>query len=98
MQRLDATSWTLKLSMCEFSVNQLSWLGYDVNEDGYSPKLSKKDAIKSLKPPTTLKLLRSFMGMLNHLQPFIPDLHTHTVRFRQSFKACNKQSFLWGEE
>ena len=38
------------------------------------------------------------MGTLNHLQKIIPDLHTHTVHFRASLKACNKQSFLWGEE
>ena len=38
------------------------------------------------------------MGTLNHLQRFIPDLHTHTVHLRASLKACNKQSFLWGEE
>ena len=98
MQRLDAEGWALKLSNCEFSVNQLTWLGYDINEDGCSPKISKIDAIQSLKPPPiTLKQLCSFMGTLNHLQRFIPNLHTHTVRFRQSLKACNKQSFLWGE-
>ena len=98
MQRLDVERWALKLSECEFSVNQLTWLGYDINEDGYSPKFSKIQAIQSLKPPRTLKQLRSFMGTLNHLQRFIPDLHTHTVHFRLSLKACNKQSFLWGEE
>ena len=90
--------WALKLSKCEFSVNQLTWLGYDINENGYSPKFSKIEASQSLKPPRTLKQLRSFMGTLNHLQSFIPDLHTHTVHFRASLKACNKQSFLWGED
>ena len=98
MQRLDAEGWALKLSKCEFSVNQLTWLGYDINENGYSPKFSKTEAIQSLKPPRTLKQLRSFMGTLNHLQRFIPDLHTHTVHFRASLKACNKQSFLWGDD
>ena len=95
IQRLDAEGWALKLGKCEFSVNQLTWLGYDINEDDYSPKLSKIDAIQSLKPPRTLKQLRSFMRTLNHLQRFIPDLHTHTVHFRQSLTACNKQSFWW---
>ena len=38
------------------------------------------------------------MGTLYHLQRFIPDLHTHTVPFRQPLKACNKQSFHWGED
>ena len=61
MQRLDAEGWALKLSKCEFSVNQLTWLGYVINEDDYSPKFSKIDAIQSLKPPRTLKQLRSFM-------------------------------------
>ena len=88
MQRLDAEGWALKLSKCEFSVNQLTLLGYDINEDGYSPKDTA----------TLLKQLRSFMRTLNHLQGFILDLHTHTVHFQQSLKACNKQSFLWGEE
>ena len=96
--RLDAEGWALKLSKCNFSVNQLTWLGYVINEDGYSPKLSKIDAIQSLKPPRTLKQRRSFMGTLNHSQRFIPDLHTYTVHFRQYLKACNKQSFRWGEE
>ena len=98
MQRLDVEGWALKLSKCEFSVNQLTLLGYDLDEDGFSPKFSKIDAIQSLKSPRTLKQLRPFMGLLYHLQRFIPDLHTHMVHFRQSLKACNKQSFLWGEE
>ena len=98
MQRLDAKGWAPKLSQCEFSVNQLTWLGYEINENGYSPKFSKIEAIQSPKPPRTLKQLRSFMGTLNHLQRFIPDLHTHTVHFRASLKACNKQSFLWNED
>ena len=98
MQRLDVEGWALKLSKCKFSVKQLIWLEYDINEDGYSPKFSKIEAIQSLKPPKTLKQLRSFMGTLKNVQRFIPDLHTHTVHFRVSLKACNKQSFLWGEE
>ena len=97
-QRLDAEGWALKFSKCEFSVNQLTWLGYVINEDGYSPKFSKIDAIQSLKPPRTLKQLRSFMGTLNHLQRFILDLNTYTVHLRESLKACYKQSFRWGEE
>ena len=98
MQRLDVEGWALKFRKCEFSVNQLTWLGYVINEDGYSRKFSNIDAIQSLKPPRTLKQLHSFMGTLNHLQRFIPDLHTYTVHFRESLKACNKQSFRWDEE
>ena len=55
MQRLDVEGWALKLSNCEFSVSQLTWLGYDINQDDYSPKFSKIEAIQSLKSPRTLK-------------------------------------------
>ena len=61
-------------------------------------KFSKIEAIKSLLPPKTLKQLGSFMGTLNHLQRFIPDLHNYTVAFRASLKAENRKFFLWGEE
>ena len=98
--RLNEEGWALKLSKCGFSVNKLVWLGYEIDENGYAPKSSKLEAIKSLLPPKTLKQLRSFMGTLNHLQRFIfiPDLHKYTVVFRASLKAENKKSFLWGEE
>ena len=98
MNRLNEEVWALKLSKCEFSVNKLVWLEYEVDENGYAPKFSKIEAIKSLLPPKTLKQLRSFMGTLNHLQHFLPDLHKNTVAFRVSLKAENKNSFLWGEE
>ena len=98
MSRLNEEGWALKLSTCEFSVNKLVWLGYEIDENGYTPIFSKIEAIKSLLPPKTLKQLRSFMGTLNHLQRFIPDLHKYTVVFRASLKAENKKSFLWGEE
>ena len=98
MDRLDEEGWALKLSKCEFSVNKLVWLGYEIDENVYAPKFSKIVAIKSLLPPKTLQQLRSFMGTLNHLQRFIPDLHKYTVAFRASLKAENKKSFLWGKE
>ena len=98
MDRLNEEGWALKLIKCEFSVNKLVWLGYEIDEFGYAPKFSKTEAIKSVMPSKTLKQLRSFIGTLNHLQRFIPELHKYTVAFRASLKAENKKSFLWGEE
>ena len=98
MDRLNEEGWALKLGKCEFSVNKLVWLGYEIDESGYAPKFSKIEAIKPFMPSKTLKQLRSFMGTLNHLQRFIPELHKYTVAFRASLKAENKKSFLWGEE
>ena len=62
MDRLNEEGWALKVSKCEFSVNKLVWLGYEIDDSVYAPKFSKIEAIKSLMPPKILKQLRSFMG------------------------------------
>ena len=64
LTRLDDEGFALKLSKCDFSMNQLSWLGYDIDSEGYRPKRSKIDAVLALEPPKSLKQLRSFMGIL----------------------------------
>ena len=95
--RLDEEGFALKLSKFNFSMNQLSWLGYDIDSEGYGPKRSKIDAVLALEPPKSLKQLRSFMGILNHLQRFLPNLQVHSDQLRPSLKASNKSKFVWGE-
>ena len=95
--RLDEEGFALKLSKCDFSMNQLSWLGYDIDSEGYRPKRSEIDAVLALEPPKSLKQLRSFMGILNHLQRFLPSLQVHSDQLRPSLKASNKSKFVWGE-
>ena len=96
--RLDEKGFALKLSKCNFSMNQLSWLGYDIDSEGYRPKRSKIDAVLALEPPKLLKQLRSFSGILKHLQRFLPNLHVHSDQLRPSLKASNKSKFVWGED
>ena len=97
MKLLDQEGCTLKLSQCEFSVNKLIWLGYEIDETSYAQKFSKIESTKFLKPSKTLKQLRSFKDTLSHLQRFLLDLPKYTVFFRPSLRASNKKSFC-GEE
>ena len=96
--RLDEENFALKLSKCDFSMKQLSWLGYDIDSEGYRPKLSKTDAVLALESPKSLKQLRSFMGILNHLQRFMPNRQVHLDQLRPSLEASNKSKFVWGED
>ena len=57
--RLDEEGFALKLSKCDFLMNQLSWLGYDIDSEGYTPKRSKIDAVLALESPKSVKQLRS---------------------------------------
>ena len=53
---------------------------------GYKPIQGKLDAILGLEPPKTLTELRSFMGCINQLKNFIPDLAQNIVQMRQLLK------------
>ena len=84
----------MKLSKCEFSVKKISWLGFDIDHLGYRPKHFKVQALLELKPPRTLKQLGSYMGVLNHLQRFLPNLQLFTEKFRPSLTSSNKEKCI----
>ena len=95
---LDKEGFALKLSNCEFSKTKLIWLRFEIAETRVRPKHSKMEAVMALQPPKSLKQLRSFMGILNHMSRFIPNRQKHTEPLRPSLKADNKEKFIWSEE
>ena len=95
--RLDKEGLALKLSKCEFAVEKLEWLDFDIHSTGYSPKFSKIEAVRNLAAPRTLKQLRSFMGTLSPFQKFMTGLHNLTCEFCDSLKLCNKRKFVCNE-
>ena len=96
--RLEEEGFALKLLKCEFFFINLSWLGYDIDSEGYRAKRSKTDAVLAIERPKTLKQLRSFLGILNQLQQFLPNLQVLSKQLRSSLKASNKNKFVWGKE
>jgi hypothetical protein len=64
---------TLKLKKCEFARRQTQLLGFKVGSGEISILKSKVEAIQQLSPPTTKKLLRSFLGLCNYFRAYIPN-------------------------
>ena len=60
-----------------------------------SPRAKKIEAIKSLKPPTNVSELRSYLGMVTYCGRFINDLATVTAPLRELTKKDIK--FEWKE-
>ena len=74
LSRLDKENLAIKLGKCEFAKSSITWLGYKITQSGISPTVNKTDSILNLKPPNTLKQLRSLMGSIHQLIKFIPNL------------------------
>jgi hypothetical protein len=52
-----------KLTFCAF---EIEYLGYILTKDGIKPQSNKVQAILAIKPPTGVKQLRHFLGMVQH--------------------------------
>ena len=59
---------------CAFGVPAGKFLGFLVHQRGIDVDPSKAQAIATMKPPTTVKELKSFLGKLSYIRRFIPDL------------------------
>ena len=70
--RLRSHHLRLKLKKCSFLKAETNYLGFVINEHGIQPEQKKVNVIKNLSPPTTVREVRSFIGMCSYYRRFIP--------------------------
>uniref|UniRef100_A0A2N9GPS6 Uncharacterized protein n=1 Tax=Fagus sylvatica TaxID=28930 RepID=A0A2N9GPS6_FAGSY len=59
---------------CAFGVSAGKFLGFLVHQRGIDVDPARASAIATMKPPTTHKELKSFLGKLSYIRRFIPGL------------------------
>ena len=60
--------------------------GYEISKDGVKPEARKTDAISKFPAPKNVSKLRSFLGLVNQLGIFVPDLAHATTELRAPLK------------
>ena len=75
---------------------KLGFAGYVVTPDGIMPDEGKLNAIKDFPAPKDVTGVRSFLGMVNQLGHYIPDLAQRTDPLRQLLKKDIQ--FQWLKE
>ena len=75
---------------------RIEWLGYDISAEGIVPQNEKIQAITQKLRPKNLKELRSYLGAVNHLIKFIPNLAQKTHGFRELLKK--EGEYNWSEK
>lgn len=71
---------------CKFLVNEIKYVGHILSESGIRPDSDKVIAIKSIQEPKNTKELLRFLGTVNYLGKFIPNLADLTFNLRKLIK------------
>ena len=96
LQRLDDENLRIDLPIYHFGKLEIDWLGYHISQSVIWPLEGKTAAILALEAPKTLKNLRSFLGSVNNIGKFIPNLAQISQPLRLLLKKSSK--FLWTAE
>jgi hypothetical protein len=66
LQRLRDHRLYAKLSKCDFWLKEIKFLGHTISQDGVSVDPEKVQEVMDWKPPTTVRQIRSFLGLVGY--------------------------------
>lgn len=81
---------------CVYGVREVKFLGHTLSEAGIAADSDKLEAIRNFREPCASEEVRSFLGLVNYVGKFIPNLATVTEPLRTLMKQ--KQKFVWERE
>ena len=86
LQRACELNLKLNKEKSKIQTSELSYIGHLLTRDGVKLDPQKVNAMKELNTPEDKKELQRFMGMVNYLAKFIPNLSNVTVPLRELLK------------
>ena len=92
LERCRVYKLRMTLLKCAFGVSTRKFLGFLVHKRG----IDVDPAIATMKPPTNVKQLKSFLGRLSYIRRFIPGLASLTSSFSHLLKK--NVPFVWSQE
>ena len=95
LQRLQKAGMTLNREKCQFAQTSVRFLGHVIDSAGVRPDPDKIQAIKEFQQPKNVGDVRRYLGMVNHLSKFAPNLAETTQPMRELLIKDNL--WTWGE-
>ena len=70
-KKLKSANLSMKKSKCSFFSKEIQYLGHILSATGIQPLPGKTHAIQNMRPPTTPKQVRAFLGLVGYYRKFI---------------------------
>ena len=74
---LEENGLVVNRKKCILGASTIEFLGHLCDQHGIRPLPAKVEAIKKVKPPTTIKELQRFLGMVNYYRRFVKKAAHH---------------------
>ena len=91
---LNDNSLKISVQKCEFFMETIDFLGFEISKDGLKPTESKISDIKSFPVPSNSKSLRRFLGVINFYRRLIPKFADIVYPLTNMIKMCPNSKTL----
>ena len=95
LERLADANATLNLEKSKLSTDKVEFLGHVIGKDGVQIDPTKVEAVTQMGEPIDIAQLRQFLGMVNQVGKYIPNLADITKPLRDLLSKNN--AWLWTE-
>ena len=93
LERIQAAGLTLNREKCRFHESRVTFLGHVIDCSGISPDPRKTIAISEMREPSSVTELRRFMGMVNQMNKFSPNIANLSQPLRELLST--KRMWVW---
>lgn len=97
LHALRKTGFTIKLSKCEFLKSYVTYLGYEISDDGIRPGGKTVRSIANFPEPRNVHETRRFIGLTSYARKYVPrfaqidSLLTNLAREGVEFNWTNRK-------
>ncbi len=76
LRRLKEAGLRVKKAKCQFTASWIEYLGHRIDAEGLHPTQEKIEAVKRAPRQRNVSELKSFLGIINYYEKFVPSLAT----------------------
>jgi hypothetical protein len=95
IERFEKANLYVKLSKCEFGMEKIDFLGFEISSEGVHPNQKKIEAIVAMSRPKDVKALHRFLGMSGFYRRYIQNYASRTLNMRELLQI--KTKWEWKE-